>query len=82
VTVQVAKRDTFAEVALTRLNDISDGDGIWGQIGIIQIVSNDGVENFDPVRQAVFRRGVTSIRIYMVVLNGFVRGRLMLSYWS
>jgi hypothetical protein len=82
VTVQVPKRDTFAEVALTRLNDISEGDGIWGQIGIIQIVSNDGVENFDPVRQAVFRRGVTSIRIYMVVLNGFVRGRLMLSFWS
>jgi hypothetical protein len=82
VTVQVPNRDTFAEVALTRLNDISEGDGIWGQIGIIQIVSNDGVENFDPVRQAVFRRGVTSVRIYMVVLNGYVRGRLMLSFWS
>jgi hypothetical protein len=81
-TVQVDSRDTFAEVALTRLNDISDGDGIWGQIGIIQIVSDSGTENFDPVRQAVFRHNVTSIRIYMVVLNGFARGRLLLNYWS
>ena len=81
-TVQVQKRDVFAEVALTRLNDISDGDGIWGQIGIIQVVSDSGVENFDPVRQAIFRKKVTSIRIYMVVLNGFARGRLLLNYWS
>ena len=81
-TVQVDNRDTFAEVALTRLNDISDGDGIWGQIGIIQVVSDSGVENFDPVRQAIFRKKVTSIRIYMVVLNGFARGRLLLNYWS
>jgi hypothetical protein len=81
-TVEVDGRDTFAEVALTRLNDLSEGDGIWGQIGIIQIVSDSGTENFDPVRQAVFRRNVTSVRIYMVVLNGFARGRLMLNYWS
>jgi hypothetical protein len=81
-TVQVARRDTFAEVALTRVNDLDEGDGVWGQIGIIQVVSESGVENFDPVRQAVFRRGVTSIRIYMVVLNSYARGRLMLNYWS
>jgi hypothetical protein len=81
-TVQVDHRDTFAEVALTRLNDISEGDGIWGQIGIIRVVSDSGVEDFDPVRQAIFRRGVTSIRIYMVVLNGFARGRLLLNFWS
>ncbi len=80
--MEVDGRDTFAEVALTRLNDLSEGDGIWGQIGIIQIVSDSGTENFDPVRQAVFRRNVTSVRIYMVVLNGFARGRLMLNYWS
>ena len=82
VTVEVAGRDTFAEVALTRLNYISDGDGIWGQIGIIRMTSDSGTENFDPVRQAVFRRHVTSIRIYMVVLNGYARGRLLLNYWS
>src|SRR5437660_1442977 len=81
-TIQVDGRDTFAEVALTRLNDISEGDGIWGQIGILQVVSDSGTENFDPVRQAVFRRNVTSITLYMVVLNGFARGRLMLHYWS
>ena len=80
-TVKVDHRDTFAEVALTRLNDISDGDGMWGQIGIIQIVSDSGTEDFDPVRQAVFRHNVTSVKIYMVVLNGFVRGRLMLNFW-
>jgi hypothetical protein len=80
-TVTVDGRDTFAEVALTRLNDLSDGDGIWGQIGIIQVVSDDGTEDFDPVRQAVFRHGVTSVKIYMVVLNGFARGRLMLNFW-
>jgi hypothetical protein len=57
------------------------GDGIWGQIGIIQVVSDNGTEDFDPVRQAVFRHGVTSVKIYMVVLNGFVRGRLMLNFW-
>jgi hypothetical protein len=81
-TIQVDRRDTFAEVALTRLNDFSEGDGIWGQIGILQIVSDSGVENFDPVRQAVFRKNVTSIKLYMVVRNGFARGRLMLHYWS
>jgi hypothetical protein len=81
-TVQVDHRDTFAEVALTRLNDISEGDGIWGQIGIIRVVSDSGVEDFDPVRQAIFRSGVMSIRVYMVVLNGFARGRLMLNFWS
>jgi hypothetical protein len=81
-TVQVDHRDTFAEVALTRLNDIAEGDGIWGQIGIIRVVSDSGVEDFDPVRQAIFRRGVTSIRVYMVVLNGFARGRLLLNFWS
>ena len=81
-TVQVDKRNVFAEVALTRLNDLSDGDGIWGQIGIIQVVSDSGTENFDPVRQAIYRKNVTSIRIYMVVLNGYVRGRLLLNYWS
>lgn len=81
-TVQVDKRDVFAEVALTRVNDLSDGDGIWGQIGIMQIVSDKGVGNFDPVRQAVFRKNVTSIRIYTGVLNGFARGRLLLNDWS
>jgi hypothetical protein len=45
-------------------------------------VSDSGVENFDSVRQAVYRKHVTSIRIYMVVLNGFARGRLLLNYWS
>jgi hypothetical protein len=81
-TVDVANRNTFAEVALTRLNDIEDGDGIRGQIGIIQVVSNSGTENFDPVKQAVYRKGVTRIKIYMNVLNGYARGRLMLNYWS
>lgn len=66
-TVEVDRRDTFAEVALTRLNDLSDGDGNRGQIGIIQIVSDSGTEDFDPVRQAIFRTNVTSIRIDMVV---------------
>lgn len=82
-TVQVNNRNTFAEVALSRVNDISVGDGVLGQIGITQVVSNEaGVENFFPVRQGVYRKGVTSVTYEVLVMNSFARGRLFLNYWS
>jgi hypothetical protein len=38
-TVQVKPpRDTFAEVALTRVNNIETEEDEWGQIGITQVV--------------------------------------------
>lgn len=80
-TVQVKNRDTFAEVALTRVNDISEGDGVWGQIGITQVVSDSGVETFN-VRQAIYRKNVTSVTVQLFVWNSFARGRLFLNYWS
>jgi hypothetical protein len=87
LTVQVKNsetgkgRDTFAEVALGRVNDISEGDGVWGQIMITQVVSDSGVENFGE-RLAVYRKHMTSVTVELMVWNTHARGRLMLNFWS
>lgn len=81
-TVQVKNRDTMAEVALTRSNNIETEDWEWAQVGIIQMVSDSGVENFEPYRQAVFRKNVTSVTFEVFVENSTVRGRMMLNFWS
>jgi hypothetical protein len=81
-TVQIKKRDVFAEVALSRVNFVDDGEDFWGEIGIIKMVSASGTENFDPPRQGIFRHNVTSITIQMTVISAFARGRLMVNYWS
>ena len=79
LTVQVKPaRDTYAEAAMTRLS------GDFGVIGITQVVSNAGVENWDVnwPRQAVWRHGVTSVNLSAETWDSGVRGRLMLNYWS
>jgi hypothetical protein len=85
-TVQVKSRDTLAEVALTRINNIETEEDEWGQIGITQVVSASGVENWgglpDWPKQAVFRKQVTSVTFTVWVWNTFARGRLLLNYWS
>jgi hypothetical protein len=87
MTVQVDKRDTFAEVALTAWS--VEGESPAGYIGIIKIVSNSGTETFlqdgsfgmQSYRQGVFRRGVTSVRVQIAAWDSFVRGRLFLNFW-
>ena len=61
MTIQVDKRDTFAEVALTAWSPM--GEAPFGYFGIIKIVSDSGTETFlqdgwfgsHAYRQAVFR---------------------------
>lgn len=87
MTVQVDNRDTFAEVALTAWGEM--GEAPMGYIGIIKIVSDSGTETFlqdgsfgsHNYRQAVFRRGVTSVRVQLAAWDAFVRGRLFLNFW-
>ena len=81
-TVQVKKRDTFAEVALSRVNFIDSGEDFWGEISIIRTDSANGVEHFDPPHQALYRHNMTSVTIQMTVISAFARGRMMLNYWS
>lgn len=81
-TVAVNHRDVFAEVALSRVNFMDDGEDFYGSIGITQVISASGVENFDPARQGISRRNVTSITVQITVISAFARGRLMVNYWS
>ena len=71
-------RNTLAEAAMTRLS------GDFGVVGITQVVSDDGVENFNvnwPV-QALYRKGLTSISFSAETWDSGVRGRLLLNFWS
>jgi hypothetical protein len=87
MTVQVDNRDTFAEVAITAFGN--EGESPFGYFGITKIVSDSGTETFlaagsfgvKSYRQAVFRRGVTSVRTQLGCLDCWVRGRLFLNYW-
>ena len=81
-TVQIDKRDTFAEVALGRSNFIDDGEDFYTAISIIQVVSAKGTENFSDTTLAVWRHGMTSLSIQITVISAFAYGRLMLNYWS
>jgi hypothetical protein len=99
ITVQVKNRNVYAEVALTgTLNSWEQADDfhIWlsSIIGITQIVSDSGVEDFGPIdehhyRQAVYRENVTSVTVQLagetISANpgyGWARGRLFLNYWN
>jgi hypothetical protein len=77
-TIQVKNKDVFAEVAMTRVV----APVHVGAIAIVQIVSDSGVENFEEGRQALFRRNVTSITTALWVWDAYIRGRLILNYWS
>jgi hypothetical protein len=79
LTAQVKPaRDTLAEAAMTRLS------GDFGVVGITQVVSSSGVENWDVnwPRQAVYRKGVSSVNLSAETWDSGVRGRLILSFWS
>jgi hypothetical protein len=82
VTVQVKNRDVFAEVALTS-RYTWDGESN-GLIGIVQVVSDSGVENWGigGCRQAVFRKNVTSVTVQFQVKQGGARGRLFINDWG
>jgi len=87
MTVKVDNRDTFAEVAITAWG--AEGDDPFGYFGIIKIVSDSGTETFlqdgsfgaPSFRQAVFRHGVTSVRVQLGCWDAWVRGRLLLNFW-
>lgn len=87
MTVQVDNRDTFAEVAITGWSP--QGEAPFGYFGITRIVSDSGTETFlaagsfgsTSYRQAVYRTGVTSVRVQLACWDAWVRGRLFLNYW-
>jgi hypothetical protein len=84
VTVQVRNRDTLAEIALVAsgVDEEPDFTGSWCRIS--QIVSDNGVENFDSFnpKLVVFRRGMTSITFLVEGHKSFSRARWMLNFWS
>lgn len=87
MTVKVDNRDTFAEVAITAFG--VEGESPFGYFGIIKMVSDSGTETFlqdgsfgaPSYRQAVFRTGVTSVRVQLACWDAWVRGRLFLNFW-
>jgi hypothetical protein len=78
LTFQVNSRDTLAEAAMTRLS------GDFGVVGITQVVSDNGVENWDAnwPKTVIFRKGMTSISLSAETWDSGVRGRLVLNFWS
>lgn len=88
MSVQVDGRDTFAETAITAFGN--EGESPAGYFGITRIVSDSGTETFLPsgsfglgsYRQAIFRRNVTRIRVQLACWDSYVRGRLLLNFWS
>ena len=99
LTVQVKNKNVWAEVALTGYENSWDQEEdfhIWlsSIIGITQVVSDSGVENFGPIsghhyKQALFRKNVTSITVQLHGETssadpggGWARGRLLLHIWE
>jgi hypothetical protein len=99
ITVQVKNRDVYAEVALTGTENTweqADEFHIWlsSIIGITQVVSDSGVEDFGPIdqhhyRQAIYRKNVTSVTVQLFGESnsakpgyGWARGRLFVNYWN
>jgi hypothetical protein len=72
--------NVMVETAINRVNDISPGDGVFGEIGIVHIHSNSGTEDphYAPV---LFRRGTTHVRVEGLVDNTFINVRVMVNYW-
>ncbi len=72
--------NVMVETAINRLNDVSPGDGVFGEIGVIHVHSASGTEDFNyaPV---LYRNGVTHIRVEGLVDNSFMNVRVMLNYW-
>lgn len=81
VTVQVSNQDIFAETALNVIW-VSDEETHYSDVGIVQIVSDRGVENFDPSIPLAFRRNVTSITFRVLVMRSHATGRWMINIWG
>jgi hypothetical protein len=81
-TVQVDNRNTFAEVALGRVNFVDSGENFYAAVTILQVVSANGTENFTDELQAIYRNGMTSITMQITVISAFANARMMLNYWS
>ncbi len=81
-TVQIDNRDTMAEVALGRSNFVDDGENFYTAISILQVISDNGTENFSDTTLAIWRQGMTSLSMQITVISAFAYGRLMLNYWS
>ena len=99
LTVQVKNKKVFAEVALTgTANSWEEADEyhIWlaSIIGITQVVSDSGVEDFGPIdqrhyRQAILRNNVTSVTVQLHGESnsgkpgyGWAKGRLFINQWE
>lgn len=72
-TVQVNKRLTRAEVAISHVNE-------YAQATITQIVSDSGVEA--PNKPIVTRDGVTSVTFSLLVFDSGATVRWLLHFWS
>jgi hypothetical protein len=81
VTVQVNNRDVFAEIALYK-GAVTSSQLHVSSVGISQIVSDSGVENFEEPQPMAYRRNMTSITFIVIVANCEARARWMMHYWS
>jgi hypothetical protein len=82
ITKQIDNRDIFSEVALTYVSVMGE-DNHLSSVGISQIVSDSGVENFDwPYKKVIFRTNVTSITFRIDVYQSSTAARWMVYYWS
>ena len=72
-TVQVNKRQTMAEVAISHVNE-------YAQATITQIVSDSGVES--PNKPIALRNGVTSVTFTLLVDDSGATVRWMCNFWS
>jgi hypothetical protein len=81
-TVQVHNRNVLAEVALVGFTVTSE-ETHRSAIGISQVVSDRGVENFpDFDVHAIYRTGVTSITFGVVTYQSHTRAQWMINFWS
>jgi hypothetical protein len=63
------------ETAINRVNDVSPGDGVFGQIGVVHVHGASGTEepHYAPVP---YRNGTTHIRVEGLVDNTFINVRV------
>jgi hypothetical protein len=86
VTVRVTNRDTFADIALYD-GWVEDDEWHVTKCGIVQIVSDSGVENWNLEQigthnPVAFRRNVTSVTFGVLGYNAEAGARWMLDFWS
>lgn len=87
VTRYFNNKTMIVEMALVKIgfwdeSEESSTKHHWAQFGIIQVVSEKGVENFDPPVRFLYRRGVSSITFYVEVYRAEAVGRALINIWS